>query len=268
MSPFPFIGFTCNLVAKVGFSTSLANSCYNEFGIACLWLVNSVPFKQFGGCYFCNLSLWTKLCSRVSSLIPTISVVWVVWRNFLGLELWSGLVTLMLAWEHDHQWMTGKRLVGVLPSLLNCYFLEDVKIHSLSQDMDFWNPTWFAYYFLFQDVKNHSSQESLPQSLPDHADAWPKSKSYTSKLWLLFAVIWKWPIQVAGRYQSGKTSVCCLFKEVNVGYLWIQLWWEYLCWTTCWILTVIWTLILDQLGNWLLTQSTISSSWIFRTQVI
>jgi hypothetical protein len=154
----------------------------------------------------------------------------------------------MLAWEHDHQWMTGKRLVGVLPSLLNCYFLEDVKIHSLSQDMDFWNPTWFAYYFLFQDVKNHSSQESLPQSLPDHADAWPKSKSYTSKLWLLFAVIWKWPIQVAGRYQSGKTSVCCLFKEVNVGYLWIQLWWEYLCWTTCWILTVIWTLILDQLG--------------------
>ncbi len=56
------------------------------------------------------------------------------------------------------------------------------------------------------------------------------------------------PIQVAGRYQSGKTSVCCLFKEVNVGYLWIQLWWEYLCWTTCWILTVIWTLILDQLG--------------------
>jgi hypothetical protein len=61
MSPFTFIGFTCNLVAKVGFSTSLANSCYNEFGIACLWLVNSVPFKQFGGCYSLQLVTLDKI---------------------------------------------------------------------------------------------------------------------------------------------------------------------------------------------------------------
>jgi hypothetical protein len=83
----------------------------------------------------------------------------------------------------------------------------------------------------------------LIMQIPD-----PNLNPILVNLWLLFAVIWKWPIQVACRYQSGKTCVCCLFKEVNVGYLWIQLWWEYFCWTTCWILTVIWTLFLDQLG--------------------
>jgi hypothetical protein len=199
---------------------------------------------------------------------PTTSVVWVVWRNFLGLELWWGLVTLMLAWEHDLQWITGKRLVGVLPSLLNCYFLEDAKNHSLSRDMDFWNPAWFAYYFLFQDVKNHSSQESLPQSLPDLADAWPKSKSYTSK-----------PV----------TPVCCHLEVANSGCSQISKWEGSSLLpfqrSQCGLLVnmiVVGILLLDNLlntnsdpipnpgstRNWLFPQPPISSSWIFRTQVI